>query len=369
MSFIAVAIIGGAVIAGGATAYASSQASKSQRKASRDAAAAQVYATDAMDRQYHQSRGSEGSAFLAEYAKDTEAEIFRRARDTLAATSRGLGSPEEQYLRAQADLAEYEPQFQAGTDLVGEIYSGEVTDRQLAAAKPVMAARTAAAAGQKTSLLQAVQEVLNRIKAQSPGAAGTFAQKMQLNALAPGLQAAANVEAQAAIDNAEEEQAIRNMRDTLGLQYLNVPLQRAREQVALRLVPTEALAQAYGSQVSPLSLFNIGVGKPPQITPLPTAGPIPGIGQIVASGVGQLANTAGNYYANHQYANRLNDMYAQQAFYNQRIANPNYSGDAWLRANSVNPNAFPGTYQTEPMPTFQGYGGGALGSYGSELGV
>ena len=325
MSFIAAAVIigGTSLVASGVGSYL---AGKSQKKAAQLAASAQDRATAANLEMYHQSRGSEGSAILPEYAKGTEADLFQRALDNYLASSRGLGSPAELYARTQGDLSAFMPTFDAGTGLVDDIYSGALTDRQLASAKPVAAARTALAGGQKTSLLQAAQETLNRIKAQYPGAAGTFATKMQVNALAPGLQAAANVSGQAALANTEEIRAIQNMRDTLGLQYLNAPLERARQKVGMRLVPTEALAQAYGSQVSPFSMFNIGVGKPPAIPPLPTAGPIPGIGQIVASGIGAGLNTAGNIYANQALAQQIqaNQFAAQgyrpQGFYQQAFA-------------------------------------------------
>lgn len=354
MSMIASAVIGGL-----GAYFAATESAKAQKKSAQLAADSQKYATDANTRMYHESRGSEGSAILAEYGKETEAELFRNAQGILNATTRGLGTPEEQYSRAQADLAGYIPTFDAGTGLLSDIYNGGVTDRQLAAAKPVMDARTALAAGRKTSLLQAAQENLNRTRAQYPGAAGTFVQKMQLNALAPGLQAAAGVEGEAALLNAEDMQAILNMRDTLGLQYLNAPYERARQQVGLNLIPTEALAQAYGSQTSPFSLFNIGVGKPPVIPPLPTPGPIPGIGQIASSAIGPAANSVGNYYANQRYANQLNDIYARQASNNQNISNPNYNG----YYGGAQYFKVPTTYQNQPTPEFQGRGGGALGSY------
>lgn len=321
MGVIAAAVIGAVAVGGAAVA-----ASNSQRSAANKAADASRDSNATTLRLYDLARGSEGSAIYPVYGTDAEKAVFAAAQNDFKASQAAMGSPADQLAWYQSGLAPQRAQFDAGVQQVGDIYSGAMTARQIANNAPVAAARTAAAAGQKTSLLQAAQESLNRMKAGHPGEFGTFAQKMQLNALAPGLQAAANVTGQANEQNALDMQAIQNMRDTLGLQYLNQPLTSAQQAVSMRLMPTQAVGQAFNASVAPLNMFNIGVGHPPTIPPLPTPGPIPGWGQIAAAGVGSLATTAGNYYANQKFAQQLAanqnayNGYRAPGFYNQATA-------------------------------------------------
>lgn len=207
----------------------------------------------------------------------------------------------------QATQEQLRPAFDAGTQRIGDIFSGDLTDERLGFAQPVMDARTRMAEAEQGGIRQALQEYLTNQTAQRArqgfAGGGTFDANRAIAGLAGANQSAARSRIGAELENALMEQGIRDQGVNLQLGSLDLPINRVQQAAAFETSPAEGIAQFQTRQQQPLGFFR----TQPQSFQAPQArqiSSIPSTGQHVASAVGQLGQTAGNYFMYRDLQNR-----------------------------------------------------------------
>lgn len=232
-----------------------------------------------------------------------------------------------------ADIAQYRkivgaeaPAFGGAQKTASDIFSGAMTNERLAAEAPVETARTQVAGAQKEGILEALSARLDAIRADRARAGytggGTFQQNRLLSEAIPFRQAAAGASAQANLQNAASEAAIKQLGIDTRLKSLQVPGQVAQEGVALRQIPAAAQTAAFQNALSPLAYF-----RRPSSGPLAISAPRSDyVASPLAAGlssVGTGANSIANYLAMQRLSQNL-------------YSSPDYAGAASLY--SANPS-------------------------------
>lgn len=330
-----------AVVGTGLAAYAAKSASDSQKDASRtnQRIARNTNATNLA--LFHEGRGSLGHAILPEYFGDFEKQFGEDVVRGYKANLAFQGTPEEQLAKYRAITERYQPTFDQGSDVVDSIYSGAMDRQRLAEAQPVMEARSTLARTHKQGILDDIQARLGALDAANAAkgyvGTGSAAQGAALRQTLPFYQRAAGVGAQATLENELQAQAIKESGRDLRLRSLDLPVARAQQAFGLQQMPSEFLNESAVSRLAPFKFFKLDPGTFQTATPPPVKA-VPSTGQIVAQGLGSLASTAGNVYANNQLANQLNSM---------RQPPPQPSYNPWEYQG--------GAYDWSPVPM---YGGG-----------
>lgn len=279
---------------------------------------------------FRESRGAGGSSLLPLYAPaGTEANALEQALQAYYTQAWAGGGPTGQLQDYQNIIAAAEPSMQAGDALINKLFSGELTQEQVANMAPVFEARGKVAGAQKQGVLEGLSATLSQLKAERQrsgySGGGSAYEKAQLTrATIPALQAAATVGAQADLANATDTANIKNTGINTQLQNLNLPISRAGNRIQLAQLPASAVGTNLQNAQSSLNWFKLG---PQTITPFrtPTVSPIPSTGAIIGSGVGAGASSLGNYYLAKQLAGQqaqntgmtIGDYQQQQNFMNE----------------------------------------------------
>lgn len=329
MGLIAGVVAAGA-LAAGASAYSASQQASSQDAANATNAnntlstnrtnvllnlisrGAPITATDAQTLGLDPSLIGQSSAVLPYYLSAQEPQLGNNAANSALAIQSFYGSPQLELQDYQNILQGFQPSINNANRLTSDILSGNTTQQMLAEEQPVAAARTSLAQTQKNAALEQLASTLNQIDAiqQQKGYSGdSYGNRLMKFNAARGIatQGAADL-GQAALQNALEKQGVQQAGRNLQLNNLSLPGQMAQSEIALKGVPSTAMASRYSAAMQPLSAFSIGKSNftPFQMPPL--VGPNANTGQIVGQTLAGLGNSAGNFMANQSLAQTLNSQ-------------------------------------------------------------
>jgi hypothetical protein len=205
-----------------------------QDRALRDAANANAAATNALNNnnlQYFlQSRGATGSALLPEYALDAdgnpvEPQLFDDAYSLFQSiTGR---SPEESDQRFRDALSGYQESISAGTQAVGDLFSGDMLRREQQSILGVNNQRRQGINASRNSRLQALSQTLDEIdKVQEQRGfrnSASGSRNLAFNALRDTNNQSATERATADLTTAAELQAASQNDFNRRLQYINEP--------------------------------------------------------------------------------------------------------------------------------------------------
>lgn len=320
---IVAGVIAAGALAAGATAYAGSQAADAQKEANKtnqDVA----NATNQLNYQmFLQSRGSQGSALLPMYFQGAESGLANKAMETYLAEQAALGTPSDQLAGYQSIVQGLTPAMQASDELVNKLFSGELSNEQVANIKPVLAARGEVAGAQKKGILEGLMVRLNalsadRARAGYQGGGSAFQKNVLTSATIPALQGAATVGAQADLANAQDVANIKNTNINTRLANTSLPLTQAANRIQLSTLPIAAVGQTSNLAMQPFDWFKISpqafqAQRPPLVSP------VANVGQVAGQAGGQFASTLGNYFANRALVQQLQqpqsftvDDYAKQ---------------------------------------------------------
>lgn len=317
MSWVAVAIAAGAVVAGGASAYGAKSASDSAKDAQNTNLANASSDRVLQERMFMRGRGAEGfPVFSPYYTGSFEPDVLYPAARGVFEGAFPTGADARNRLLASYKSMQtgLRPAFDAGTKTVGDIFSGALTGERLASAAPVAAARKAKGATSGAAIIEGLKERLaainaNRARAGYTGG-GTATELPLLRSTIGARAAAADTTAQAELENQLMFQAIKDQGVGLRLNSLDLPMQRFNQAVQFENAPNQALVEQFMRAYQPLGLFNI---NPETFRPAPTpqVQAIPGIGSAVAAGIASGGNTLANAYSQQQMAKLWSDALAR----------------------------------------------------------
>lgn len=262
---------------------------------------------------YYDSRGRGGHAILPEYFGDAERRFADDAVGIYDAANAYYGTAAERFARGDTIASRYRPIFDAGTQLLADTYSGDLSTRLQNEYAPVAAATTALAKTKKQGVLQGLQERLQAIGAANAQkgfvGSGSAAQNAALRSTIGANQEAAGALAGADLQNAASLKAIRDyvLQQQFG-QLMAAP-QRASADAALANMPAEFVNSTYAQQMAPLNFFRIGVGSGPEQYRQPFVDPNVSGGQIAASAIGQAGNAALDYWLKQKQASQYASMF------------------------------------------------------------
>lgn len=242
---------------------------------------------------FRQSRGSKGSAFLPLYFGEGDTSFERvLGEDAVNTYNATKTSPWQEYAKAKEIQSAYMPMQLGARGTVENIFSGELTNESLRNAQPVMAARTAAASAQQQAINTGLQQTLNEIKAMQKQAGfsgtGSFAQNRMLNATIGANQQAAQSSAAATLQNAMEEQRIRDAGINLRLNSLDTPYRLAANEYQFMEMPQDYVTRSYLGRVEPFQFFRTP-NYVPNLPGRPQVSAIPSDSQIFWSAAAQSA--------------------------------------------------------------------------------
>lgn len=249
---------------------------------------------------FDESRGASGHALLPTYFGSAEKELADAAIANFKAQWSSM-TPEQRlqkYSELQAALA---PAMAGANATVNDIFSGDLTNRQLGYAQPVFDARTQAADQNRQAIEAALSSELNRQRAveAARGYAGTgsFANNRMLAATMAAKQQAAALRAQAELQNAMQKQGIQARGEDVKLANLGTPIEQATRGVQFAQMPQSAVAREFQMATEPMNFFRMT----PQAfrgDPLPQVQPnVSGL-QMAMQGISQAGGALGNAYIN-----------------------------------------------------------------------
>lgn len=316
-------------------------------------------ANAAAERLFHLTRGSEGSAFLPEYLRASEAAAGKRATGYSTALSDYYGTPADVVRRGAATTAASMPILQGGTKALQGLFTGAEEEKRLAAAQPAFAARTALADTTRSGIMQGILQRLNAIRTANAAkgyiGSGSASENLALRASIEGNQAAGAASATATLQNEQERQAIRNRIMDLQLQSPELAGALAAQYANLQLLPGQVTGAIQRSELAPYDYFRIGVGNPPpQVIPPWAQEQLSPWASVAAAGQGNLS-ALGRYYANRQLARQYGRPGAEADFnYQYGEGGSPYSGQ-----EDFNYQYGEGGYPGYMAPDYGGYGTGA----------
>lgn len=247
----------------------------------------------------------EGGApvFMPRYARELEQQMFGEAEDIYGSTFRPVQDQRESYERIKQ---KYQPMF---GDMISDIESGRYGEGRLKDFSPVAEARSSAARTTADSFQQALQTRLGQIQAQQRqagfGGTGAPTQNLMLGQQFAAQQSGAAAIANANIQNALQEQAIRDANAQLqmgtALQAPQLSLQAAQFE---NLVPT-AMANEYMARMGVFSPYRVQRSPYSPALRAPNYAPDPSMGAAILGGLGGAAGAWGDQYANLQLAKQM----------------------------------------------------------------
>jgi hypothetical protein len=283
---------------------------KEQKRAT-EAQARQAEEYNALQRDlFHQTRGSEGSAFLPEYLKGVEGSAGTRAGDISSSLRDFYGTPDDIVRRGEAVAGTYKPLLDAGTKSIYGIFSGDLERRRLAAAEPVFKARSDLADTNRYGMVKGILDRLNAIRTANAAkgyvGTGSAAENLGFRASIEGNQGAAAATAGANLMNETDKRAIRDEILNLELRSPELAGSLAAQAIRFETLPAEVAGAIARGELSPLDWFKIGVAQPPGQAMAPWIQPNASLGQILAGAGADAGNTAGRYFMNRDLAQRYN---------------------------------------------------------------
>lgn len=281
--------------------------------------------------------GLEGtsSAILPLYLSSSEADASQRAADIYKVLA--SIDPQKAYEDYQAIMARYQPQFAATEKLGSDIFNNNLTNELLSYEAPVAASRLEGVQTRKNAALEALQQTLNEIDSiqSRKGYTGDSlgSNLLKFNARARIASGSAQDLANAKLQNAQDEQAIKTSGVNLKLGNINLPDQLLQSAFARTDLPAQTLSKSYQTSLTPFSMFNLGPGQPANFSQMPAVTAVPtnaGIAATTASSaLGALSNLA--------YTNALNNQALSNA--NQNYFSTNYgSGNMPSNYSSLSPS-------------------------------
>lgn len=275
---------------------------------SRSAAKSQQKANDLQLQMFHESRGSNGSAILPEYMKDSEAALGKSAADTVRALYGFGGGINNRLSDGTRTLARYNPAIEAGDNLVLDLATGKVASDRRTSLAPVLSARTAMAKSRAAAINQSLDETLAGLRTRRAASGfrggGTFDTARMLDAMTGARMNAAAEIGQADLDNAMAMHDLDTSNLQLMLSGLDMPFQRGQQRLAFDSLPASTLAQFYSAINSPLDYFRLPVGTPPTLPRVQSAGELNG---AALAGIGQ---AFGQYYGNKAMMQQLGSYFS-----------------------------------------------------------
>lgn len=212
-------------------------------------------------RMFQEGRGSTGSSIYPTYASGAESQLYNDTLHTYDATG-GIQPTAEQLQAIVAGQQIYQDQANAAG---AGIFSGATQTQELNNQQPVYQANLAAAQTQKQGTLEALQSVVNNIKAiqAGKGYSGDSFRNSLLNfqARQGANTTIANQLAQANIGNAQAVQGIKQNAINRQLSNLNLPAAMAQNSINLAQSPANALASQQGQRQNLFNTFRIGPGQ------------------------------------------------------------------------------------------------------------
>ncbi len=341
---IGVFIAFGSVLSG--TLGAVLQADEQSR--AREQNARNVADTNALNyRQFQESRGGAGSAILPWYLKTPGGDLFESSvlgPELINSFSRTGGASPDTY----RGLANRFASAQEGANrAVDDIFSGGTTQKMLQNFRPVAAARKAYT---RDAAVSALNKTLADIEATQArrGFVGGGSGTNRLRFMAG--RDAAQQEAAVALQNAIEEQGIRNRGDIeLPLQSLNLPYAQAQRAIDTFNLPDNAYLDILARRLQPLSFLNIHTSAPFQYQPMPTVQPGSNPWSLALQANAGVGNTLLNNYLKNrsaqQYQQTFNDRVnaAPYGSYRDSAANQAYT-DEWMNGPDYGTSAAAGGY-------------------------
>lgn len=214
-----------------------------------------------------ESRGAQGNALFPLYAPD---DMEKQGLEDAIAYYNALGvnAPNDLLRHYQSILARQQPNIDAGDRLISDIFNRQLEREALAQQAPVAAARMGQAATMREGVDVARNVALNRMAAEErmKGYAGTgsYARNRVATSLVPFYQQAAGAEASAKLQNALDTQRIQEAQRQGRLASINMPVQRATQEISLAQAPATALANYANLQQGPLNFWKINWAPPPE---------------------------------------------------------------------------------------------------------
>ena len=309
-------LIGSGILSGLGSFFGGKSAAKAQADANAQNLALQRE-TNAQNRaMYDESRGSMGSAILPMYLKDYEAGLSRDAASTAQALFRYGGGPEQRLADSEEMLRRYNPAIEAGDQSVIDLATGKTAMGRTSSLAPVLAARTGLARSRASEINTSLDQILAGLR--STRAAGgfrggsTFDTNRAMAATVGARQAAATGIGQAELENAMAGDNLYNSNLQMQLVGLQLPFQRAQQQMQFNDLPATSAAAYYQQALSPLSFFRMNPGTMPYAQ-APQMGAVPNTGQLAGAALSGTAQSIGQYLAQQQLMQQLQGFYQQGA--------------------------------------------------------
>jgi hypothetical protein len=328
MSGITGAVVAGAVVAAGATAYAGSQQSKAAKSANA-ANAKNVSDTNQLNYElFRQGRGSEGSSLLPLYLERNGQTAEQYLGDQAYTAAQFTPSAAQTYADAQTIQRRYQPTIDAATGTVAGLYDGGLLSEEQSLLLPLANEREKAAATQRQSGLEALSATLNEIQAinRKRGFSGDSLSTNLVRSEARRRTAgdAANTLSSARIQNASDRFQLGRNDINRRVANVNLPFQTAQQAQGFNNFASNAVSQNEQNRQNKFNWFRIQPGAF-QNAQLPQVQPVATNGQIAGQAVGALGGAAANYAANSYLANQYRNPAASNG-YNVAIGGNNVSG-------------------------------------------
>lgn len=295
----ALASIAGAGIGAASTGSAQRSANRANLQAAADTNASNELL-------FRLSRGAvdpetgQTSAFLPYYFDGIEPELAQFASSIYRQGLTRLGSPGEQFARAQSTADSLRPALDASRRAVLGEFNGQNLQTRLANFQPVAAARMQAAAAQSDAIREALSRQLGQIAAiRARGGflgGSSFERNLSTRSAIDAYRQAAATGANATLANTMEERALRDA-DLQGRLRSDLPLTLANNLFALEDLPQAAVARNFETLMSPFNSFRM---QPQafQNQRAPLVSPSVNAGQILGSGLSSVGSTLLNYQLN-----------------------------------------------------------------------
>ena len=296
--------IAGDAIRAGATLTAAAMQAEARKAAADRAAEAQERINQWMIDWAKEQQGEGGApVFMPRYARELEQQMFGEAEDIYGSTFRPVRDQRESYERIKQ---KYQPMF---GDMISDIESGRYGEGRLDDFSPVAEARSSAARTTTDSFQQALQTRLGQIEAQQRkagfGGTGAPTQNLMLGQQFAAQQSGAAAIANANLQNAIQEQAIRDANAQLqmgtALQAPQLSLQATQFE---NMVPT-AMANEYMARMGVFSPYRVQRSPYSPALRAPNYAPDPSMGAAVLGGIGGLAGAWSDQQANQQLAREM----------------------------------------------------------------
>lgn len=229
------------------------------------------------------------------------------------------GSPRMQVQKNASIADQFRAALGGANKTATGLFTGARTNQQLAEQQPVAQARMVEAGTKRQAINSDLQQRLSELEASNANkgyvGGSTFDRSAAMRTALPFYQDAASAEAAAKMQNALDEQSIKNQNWQLAFQNLNLPSQMAMQNMQYETLPQQAAIQNYTNAYNVFSPFRLDQWTPPTATAWTGNTP-------VQTTLGNVANTVGNVassYSQNQAAQKQADALAEQTRQNQEF--------------------------------------------------